>query len=837
MATPRHRSVKSKATPRIPNALPPEALRSRCSEDGLTFDTTVDVEPVAGVVGQDTAVEAVRYGLATSAPGQNVFVRGLTGTGRLTLVQRLLEDLRLTCPLVKDRCYVHNFTQPERPRLITLEAGRGQELQRRVGGLIRFIRDHLAPALSSKGVSSRRAQLDQETEKKLKELVAPFEASLHEAGLALVTIEAGPVMQVAIFPIVDGKTVPPDEYDELHREGSVSDEDFKAVHEKFDEFSTQLNELNERASKIRRKHAEAVAEVFESAARSLLKNIVGEIQAAFDDPIVRTFLSEVVDDVVENRLGSLTEGNDFTRLYQVNVVLGHQRNGECPIITETAPTLRNLLGTVDHEYEPGDEVRPNHLGIRAGSLLQANGGFLILEDREILGEPEAWKALKRVLRTGKLEITTPGSAFPGFAPALKPDPIDVDVKIVMLGDPYTYAVLDAYDADFPYLFKVLADFDDVMERDEIGCQHYAAILSHIARDEELLPFDRGAVAALVEQGARIAASGTKLSARFGRIADLAREAAFVASEANPERPKEAYDRGVADDVRQAVQRGKQRANLPARRFREYVADGTIRVQTSGTAVGQINALAVIQAGPMVYGFPTRITATIGPGTAGVINIEREAALSGAIHTKGFYILGGLLRYLLRTEHPLAFEASVAFEQSYGSIDGDSASGAEICCLISALTDIPLRQNLAMTGAIDQQGHIMAIGAVNEKIEGFFDVCRELGTLDGQGVIIPRSNADELMLREDLLEACSAGQFYVYAIDSVHEALALLTGRTAGERGKTGKYPKSSVLGIAVRRAHDYWLKAARRPTAGLRKKASDDTPVKKAAKRKQRKKR
>lgn len=834
MAAPKRRLADRKTAPGTPSPLPPEALRWRCDLEDLAFSTTEEVEPVAGVVGQDMAVEAVRYGLATNAPGQNVFVRGLTGTGRLTLVHRLLEDLRLTCPLVKDCCYVHNFSQPERPRLITLEAGRGQELQRRVGGLIRFIRDHLAPALSSKGVSGRRVELEQETERKLKELVAPFEQALQGAGLTLVTVEAGPVMQTAIFPLVEGKAVAPEEFDELHRQGSISEADFKAVKDKYDEFELQLSELNERATKIRRKHADLVAGWFEKSARSLMENIVGEIQGAFPDPSVRTFLSEVVDDVVMNRLGNLEEDTGFTRLYQVNVVLGHERDSGCPIIVETAPTLRNLLGTVDYEYEPGDEVRPNHLGIRAGSLLRADGGFLIIEDREVLSEPDAFKALKRVLRTGNLEITTPGAAFPGWAPALKPDPIKLDVKVVMLGDPWTYAILDAYDPDFPYLFKVLADFDDVMQRDEAGCRHYAAVLAHIAREEQLLPFDRGAVAALIEHGARVAATSGKLSARFGRVADIAREAAFIASQASPQRPKGASGRATADDVHQAIDRGKQRADLPARRFREYVADGTIRVETTGSTVGQINGLAVLQAGPMIYGFPTRITATIGPGTAGVINIEREAALSGAIHTKGFYILSGLLRYLLRTDHPLAFDASVAFEQSYGAIDGDSASGAEICCLLSALTDIPIRQDLAMTGAIDQMGHMLAVGAVNEKVEGFFDACRDIGTLKGQGVIIPRSNAGDLMLRVDLVEACAAGEFHVYAIDTVHEALALLTGRAPGKRSASGRYPKDSVLGIALRRAREYWLKAARRPTS----KPKDEPPqatVKKAAKRKSRK--
>ncbi|MBU0617362.1 MAG: AAA family ATPase, partial [Planctomycetes bacterium] len=341
-------------------------------------------------------------------------------------------------------------------------------------------------------------------------------------------------------------------------------------------------------------------------------------------------------------------------------------------------------------------------------------------------------------------------------------------------------------------------------RDKRGIEHYAGILARIVHEEKLLPFDRTGVMALVEHGARIAARKGKLTARFGRLADIAREASFIAA-------KQGHKYGGCDDVRQAVHRSKRRADLPARRFRELVADGTIRVQTQGATVGQVNGLAILQAGPLTYGFPARITATIGPGTAGVINIEREAALSGAIHTKGFYILGGLLRWLLRTEHPLAFNASIAFEQSYGGIDGDSASGAEICCLLSALTDLPLRQDLAMTGAIDQVGHILPVGGANEKIEGFFDACRDIGLTGTQGVIIPRANAGDLVLREDVVDACVAEQFRVYAVETAQQALELFTSMPAGQRDDSAKYPDGTLLGLAVQRAHEYWLKAVQDP--------------------------
>lgn len=784
-----------------PAPIPARLLRWTCDPASLPFSTTEEVEPVPGIIGQDSAVESLRFGLSTPAAGQNIFVRGLTGTGRLTLVHRLLEEIRPFCPETTDRCYVHSFAQPDRPRLITLPAGRGTAFRRRVDRLADFVRDNLRAALSSEGINARRMALKQAAEAKLKEIVEPFQKALQEAGLAVVNIEAGPLVQAVIFPLHEGRPVPPEEFEQLHRQGAINDEHYEKVKQAHGEFEPQLAEVGEKSSEMRRQLEEQVGELLEKAARQVLGRMVREIGREFPQPEVAVFLNELVEEVVKNRLIPTEEEDDFTRLYRVNVVCERGGDGRCPIIVENSATVRSLLGTIDFEYAPGGEPRASHMGIRAGSFLRADGGYLILEVEDVLGEPGAWKALVRTLRTGQLEIMPPDHPMIGWVPTLRPEPINVSVKVVLLGDPETYALLDAFEPNFPKMFKVLADFDTVIPRDEEGIRHYAAVLARIAREEKLPAFDRSAVAALAEHGARIAAHQRKLTARFGRLADIAREAAFVAS-------RKGQGPVSGEDVQEAVRRGKCRADLPARRFREYVAEGTIRVETAGRVVGQINGLAVIQAGPMTYGFPTRITATIGPGSAGVTNIERESALSGAIHTKGFYILGGLLRSLLRTDHPLAFDASVAFEQSYGAIDGDSASGAEICCLLSALTGIPLRQDVAMTGAIDQMGHLLAIGAVNEKIEGFFDACHDLGLTGTQGVIVPRSNGGDLMLRPDVIDECASGRFHVYAVSTVHEAIEVLTGRVAGERNARGRYPRNSVLGIAMEKARDCWQKAS-----------------------------
>ncbi len=756
---------------------------------------------MVGIVGQDDAIEALRFGLETNAPGQNVFVRGLTGTGRMTLLKRMMEDIKPTCPLAMDRCYVHDFAQPDRPRLITLPRGKGEEFRRRVDKVIEFVRDNLAAALASEGVKARQAALERSSQSDFERVTKPFEEALRAAGLSVVMLQAGPVAQPAIFPLVDGKPVPPEEFEQLHAQGKIPDDQHQAVHEAFEQFKKQLSEIGEKTNEIRQKYQEAVRELLEKSARSILIQSVHRIEKDFEQPPVRTFLNELIEDVVTNRLVMLDKAVEFTRLYRVNVVLTHQENAGCPIIVQNTPSISNLLGTIDYEYVRDEEAYSTHMGIRAGSLLRADGGYLILEAGDLLTEPGAWRVLVRTLRTGRLEITPQERMLFWSSPTLKPEPIDVHVKVILLGAFNLYYLLDAYDPDFSELFKVLADFDSTIPRDERGIHEYARVLARIAGEEKLNPFDRTAVAMLVEHGARIAAEQGKLTARFGRLADIAREASFLAGKAHRTNVN-------ADDVRDAVRRSKRRADLPARRFRELLAKRTIRIQTEGKAVGQVNGLAIMHAGPLVYGFPARITATIGPGRAGVLNIEREAALSGAIHTKGFYILGGLLRWLLRTDHPLAFDASIAFEQSYGGIDGDSASGAEICCLLSALTNVPLRQDLAMTGAIDQVGNILPIGGVNEKIEGFFDACHDGSMTGTQGVIIPEANAGDLMVREDVVEACRQGSFHIFAVKTIHEALEVLTGMPAGVQGADGRYPDSTLLALAVDRARSYWRKAA-----------------------------
>ncbi len=779
------------------SALTTEQLRWRCEPGCLDFKTTADVEPLVGVVGQDTAIEALRFGLATGAPGQNIFVRGLSGTGRMTLLKRLLEEIRPACPETQDRCYVRNFEHPDRPRLLTLPRGRGRGLAKMMDEVADFVHRDLKKSLDAEPMQAGRAVIDAELKAAVEKATSPFEEELAKAGFALVQVNVGGAVQAAILPIIDGKPTPPDVYQGLKESGRITEEQQAETQKQIEAFLQEFSAVTRKVEALQEEFNEKRREVVKGQIKSVLTRVMAPVRKHFDQPDVLAFLDGIVEDLCLKRMDALEKGVDFSRLYRVNPIVENERGDSCPLVVESSPTLRNLLGWIDQRIGSSGAAHSDHMMIHAGSLLSANGGYLLIEARDLLTEPGAWKVLIRALRCGAVEIVPSEFAMPWTSVTLKPEPIELDVKVILLGDSGLYYGLDQLDPDFPDLFKVLADFDSEIERDEAGFAQYAGVLARVAEEEDLLPLDQTAVAELVEHGARIAGKAGKLTTRFGRLLDIARESAFVASETG--------DLVVTgENVREAVRRTRRRADLPARKFRDFMQSGTIEVNTTGSAVGQVNGLAVISAGPLTYGFPQRITATIAPGTAGVVNIERESDLSGAIHTKGFYILGGLLRELLRPENPLTFAASIAFEQSYGGIDGDSASGAEMCCLLSSLTEIPLRQDIAMTGAIDQKGNLMAVGAVTEKIEGFFDVCSGFGLSGTQGVIIPASTAGNIMLRHDVIEAAERGDFCVYPVSNIYDALSILTGKDAGRRNKSGNYPKGSVLALAVQRAQQYW---------------------------------
>jgi len=786
-----------------PQSVPAAQLRWRCPQEWLPFETTASVQPAETILGQDAAAEALRFGLITSAPGHHVYVRGLAGTGRFTMVREVMEQIQPQCPPSRDYCYVRNFEQPERPMLISLRRSMAAPFASLLDEFAEFLRGGLQRVMSSEPFKAERSALDESVNARIAQTLKPFEEELHAAGLTLVTVDLGQSKVTRVAPVVDGQPVPPEALETLVTAGRMTREQADAIRAALEKAVQRLDSVDGELEAIKEGHATSGQAMLARQVRSIVEPMLDRIRREFPQDDVATFLDAALHDLASRRVSAIVAGDDVSRLYRANPIVHHPRGESCPIVLESSPSVANLFGAIDREWNRSGASRTDHMMITAGSMLRADGGFLLIEAREVLSEPNAWRMLIRTLRTGRVDFPLSEGSLPWGGRGLHPEAIPLNTKVILVGDEEIYYLLDGYDHDFPHLFKVLADFDSVAPRSKESADLYARVLARLVRQESLPALAKDAVAALIEHGARIAASQGKLTVRFSRINDIAREASFVAAETGDIVVTGAH-------VHEAVRRAKRRGDLPARRFRELLADGTIQVQLKGNAVGQINGLAVVHAGPLVYGFPQRITATVSAGTAGVINIDREAELSGAIHTKGFYILGGLLRELLKPEHPFAFDASLAFEQSYGGIDGDSASAAEVCCLLSALTEIPIRQDFAMTGAIDQKGHVMTIGAANEKIEGFFDTCQDVGLTGSQGVIIPASNVGDLVLRPDVVAACEAGKFRVVAARLIHDAIDQLF--------VVPSLPKSlrvsdHVLEVARERAEAFWQAAVAKPDA------------------------
>jgi ATP-dependent Lon protease len=773
-----------------------QQVRWECDPAQLTFESTQELDPVSHIIGQQEALDALEYSIESRAFGQNAFVRGLQGTGRLNMICSFLHNCQPQEQRKHDQCYVANFQQPDRPKLISLSAGDARFFKRWMKKFADFITKDLNTRIESDGIKNKKDEIDAQTQKIVDELSQPFEAKLKASQLVLVNYKTDEGLQTIISPVHEDQPLNPQQWQELIKEGKVTEKQQQQIQQDIKKYNLEMREMYKKISQIKRNAAEDTQELIEKKTRQILHAETAAISKKFHTSEVQDYLNDVVEDVIEQFFYSQKEQFYPHKRYSVNILVSHKKSTACPIIVERVPALSKLLGTIESKWgEKGPELS-DHMSITAGTLLRADGGFLLLDARELLSEPGAWKILTRTLKNQLLEIVPAEMAWPFSQPTLKPEPIPVNVRVMLTGDAQTYYMLDNHDPDFPELFKVLVDFDTEIERNEASYHNYAAIIAKLAIEEDLLHFDRTGVAALIEHGARICARRGKLTTNFPRVADLAREGNYLAQ-------KQGATLVTVEHVNQAIKRTKLRGGLPSKKFQQMLANGTINVFTKDEYIGEINALAVIHAGPVVYGFPSRITATVAPGRAGVINIEGRADMSGSIHTKGFAILGGLLRHMLPTNHPLTFSASIAFEQSYGGIDGDSASGAEFCCLISAITGIPISQEYAMTGAIDQHGRLQAIGGVNEKIEGFFDTCKAQKFTGNQGVIIPKSNAGDLMLRADVQQAVKDKEFSIYAVKYVVEALEILCGQEAGEL-KNNEYPKNSIMAKAMDKSHVFW---------------------------------
>lgn len=778
-----------------------EALCRRCDPSQFAFETTADLEDLAEVIGQPRAVEAVRFGVGIERDGYNIFALGPAGTGKHSLVRDFLEQRAAARSVPSDWCYVNNFEQPHKPRALALPAGMGVELRRDMERLVEELRTLLSAAFESEEYQTRRQALEEEFKKQPERILEDLQQRALKRGLAVLRMPVG----LAVAPVRQGEVISAEEFQKL------PEAEQKRLQAEVEELQAELQKVLRQIPRWERERQERVKALNREVTDAAVGPPLDELRAKYaGHPDVLDYLNAVQQDVTENvkdfiqqeeSVQSLaTEGGvprsllsaSSLRRYRVNVLVDHSGSEGAPVVYEDNPTYPNLLGRAEHIAQMGTLVTDFNL-IKPGALHRANGGYLILDARRVLLQPFAWEGLKRALQSGQVRIESPDQAFSLVSTvSLEPEPIPLDLKVALLGDHLLYYLLCALDPDFGELFKVAADFDDQMARSPESQVLYARMIATLARKENLRPFDRGAVARIIEHSARRVGDAEKLSTRMRDITDLLREADYWAGENGNGTVR-------AADVQRAIEAQIYRSDRLRERLQEAIVRETILIDTEGAHVGQVNGLSVIQLGDFAFAHPSRITARVRPGKGEVIDIEREVELGGPIHSKGVLILSGFLGARYAMKRPLSLSASLVFEQSYGGVEGDSASSAELYALLSAIAEVPVKQSLAVTGSVNQHGVVQAIGGVNEKIEGFFDICRARGLTGEQGVLIPAANVKHLMLRQDVVEAVGAGQFHIYPVETVDQGIELLTGLPAGERDEAGNYPEGSFNALAEAR--------------------------------------
>ncbi|MCS7183310.1 MAG: AAA family ATPase [Thermoanaerobaculum sp.] len=767
----------------------PEALRFRCPDEWIPTTTSEGIPAAAGIVGQERGVRALEFGLAMDSPGFNVFVTGLVGTGKMTAVELHLRRLCQGGPRPEDLCYVFNFQQPERPKLLRLPAGGGAVLRERLGEVVRQLASWLPALLSSAEVQRLLEERLEDLEQRRTQLLRRFEAQVQEAGFSLVQVQVGAVTHPEILAMVEGRPVSMERLQRLAEEGKFPKAEADRLAELHQRLLAELQQVVNQVLAIGGEMQEKALELRRAIVQPRLHQALGAIAQQVADPRVEAYLREVEEDILAH-LQDFVEGSPSEETlirYAVNLLVDHSQTVGRPVVVETDPSLANLLGTVEARLLDGGHPTTDHTRIRAGSLVRANGGFLVLNAMDVLTEPGAWPALKRALRHQKVVIRPRETLFALSGQALQPEPVELSVKVVMLGDRGLFDALWELDEEFGKIFKVLADFDRDTPLGQREVEDFLRVMAKIVREEGLPHLDREGMKALVEEGVRLGGPRRRLSARFSDVADILREAGYLARQ-------QGSPLVGAGHIAAAMAARRTRFALPEEKLLQFMLDQLLVVHTEGWAVGQVNGLAVYDLGYFAFGLPGRVTARVSLGTEGVVNVEREARLSGRTHDKGVLILTGFLRGSFILHHPLSMHASIAFEQSYAGVEGDSASSAEVYAILSALSGLPLRQDLAVTGSVDQLGNVQAIGGVNPKIEGFFALCQARGLTGTQGVIIPKANVPDLHLSPEVVEAVHAGRFHVYAVSHVAEGLELLTGVPAGVLDASGRYLGDTVFG-------------------------------------------
>jgi len=768
-------------------SVPESQLRTRCESQPVHEPAVTDESGSSGYLGQDRAIDAIRFGIGMERDGYNVFVLGPLGTHRHGLAEELAKERAAEKEAPDDWCYINNFSDPERPRALRVPAGQGVRLRDDMLRLIEEIRIAIPAAFENDDYSNQLKALEAATQKEVDGLWQSLNDQAARDGIAVLQTPTGYVLA----PIRDGKVLDDKGFEKLPKK------DRETIEAAIKRLSTELEVRIEEMPKLRKKHHEQVRKLNRDVTAHAVSLLLGELKKNYAAlPAVLSYLDEVQEDLVENAQEFrqpeqpsipflATDTSKIYASYEVNLIVSNESGTAAPIIYEPNPSYPNLVGKIEHRAEMGALLTDFRL-VRSGALLQANGGYLILDVHRVLSRPFVWDALKQALFTRQVRIESPAETLGfGSTTLLKPEPIPLDVKIILIGERWLYYLLCAYDPEFSGLFKVAADLDDDLERSPENVDAYASLIAARIRDRELLPFDGDAIAKIMEQRARHAEDAERLSMHMRSLDDLLMQSDYWA------RQRGAGKVDTADVIEARRQRLRRQDRVQTKLV-DAIRRDTLLIDTDGECIGQVNGLAVLDLGEYRFGHPMRITATTRVGMGRVIDIEREAKLGGAIHSKGVLILSSALSARYARELPLSLHASIVFEQSYGGVDGDSASVAELSALLSSISGAPVRQSYAVTGSINQLGRVQAVGGINEKIEGFFAVCKERG-LDGtHAAIIPRDNVKNLMLDEEVVAAVEAKKFAVYAITHIDEAIALLTGVAAGERGDDGDFPPDTL---------------------------------------------
>jgi lon-related putative ATP-dependent protease len=775
-------------------ALKPEQLYHRCDPGQFKFKTTAELDDLAEVLGQTRAVDAIQFGIGIQREGYNLYAMGPPGLGKHSVVRRFLEQRAAAEPVASDWCYVHNFEQGHKPRALKLPPGRAQKFGADMARLIEELRAAIPAAFETDEYRARRQEIDEELSERQEKAFADLRERAKKEDVTLIRTPGG----LGFAPVKGGEVMDPDAYHKLPEERR------KHIENAIEGFQEELAKVVHQIPKWRRESQRKLKELNREVTQVAVNSLIEELKAEYEGlPAAQDYLVAVQKDVLENAedfrqpkegepptlfgipIGQPDTSETTLRRYRVNVLIDHRESKGAPVVYEDNPTHDNLVGRIEHVAQMGTLVTDFML-IKAGALHRALGGYLVLDALKLLVQPFAWEALKRSLRSREVRTESLGQTLSLVSTvSLQPEPIPLQVKVVLVGERLLYYLLYALDPEFGELFKVAVDFEEQMSRKPKADQLYARLIGTLARKETLHPLDRTAVARVIEHSSRLAGDAEKLSIQMRGLHDLVREADYWAR-------LDQRDVVRAEDVQRAIDAQEHRASRVRERLQEEIQRGTILIDTGGERVGQVNGLSVLQLGGYAFGNPSRITARVRLGGGRVVDIEREVELGGPIHSKGVLILSGFLAGRYVPDRPLSLSASLVFEQSYAGVEGDSASSAELYALLSALAEVPIKQSLAVTGSVNQHGQVQAIGGVNEKIEGFFDVCKARGLAGDQGVLVPASNVKHLMLRQEVIEAAASGKFHIYPVETIDQGIEILTGRPAGKRGKDGRFPPGTI---------------------------------------------